>query len=232
MLHLSMKKILLLCLSSIASFAVSAQQNLPKSSDRYTDLTLGFGSKQTSIAAGYFTDWTIGKKKRFFVGTGIRFNAVMSNKQSFLSAPPKLASNVANTDTLTGSNTQLYAFNAVLNLGYHISSKIDIGFNIDLLGFSFGPEKSAQFVQNGNISNANAKPTAFNVLLIGSNDRGTLNSEFYIKYKASQKINLKLALQHYFTELTTISKVQTVPMLNDRFRNISDLIAVGVSYHF
>lgn len=227
-----MKKLTLLCLLSIVSATVFAQQNAQKLTDRYTDLTIGFGSKQTTIATSYFKDWTIGKKQRLFIGTGLRFNAVMSNGQSFLSAPPKLANTVANTDTLTGSKTQLYTFNLALNLGYHLSSKIDIGFNIDLLGFSFGPSKSALFVQNGNAVNTTAKPTGFNVLLVGTNDRGTLNSEFYIKYKASQKVHLKLALQHYFTELTTSTKVQTAPMMNDRFRNISDLVAFGVSYHF
>lgn len=223
---------MLICVSTVLAFTVSAQQKAPKSTQSYADVTVGFGSKQTSLAAGYFTDWSLGKKKRLFIGTGIRVNAVMSNRQSFLSAPSKLANSVANTDTLTGSNTQLYAVNAVLNLGYHLSSKIDIGFNIDLLGFSFGPSKSAQFVQNGTAVNTTAKPTAFNVLLVGTNDRGTLNSEFYIKYKASEKLGLKLALQHYFTELTTNSKVQTAPILNDRFRNITDLVAIGITYQF
>jgi hypothetical protein len=71
-----------------------------------------------------------------------------------------------------------------------------------------------------------------NILLIGNNDRGTLNSEFYLRYKVNQKLGLKLAVQHFFTELTTATKVQNTPIQNDRFRNISNLVAVGVAYHF
>ena len=43
---------------------------------------------------------------------------------------------------------------------------------------------------------------------------------------------MKIGYEHLFTELTTSTKIQTVPEQNDRFRRISDLINIGVSYHF
>lgn len=227
-----MKQSFLLFSLIFITLTASAQQKDSKLKETFTDLTIGFTSKQTSIAAGYLTNWTLGKKKRFYIGTGLRLNAVYSKNQLLTSAPPKLASDLAKTDTLIGSNNQFYAFNAIINVGYHISPKLDAGFNIDLIGFSFGSNKTAQFINNGNSVNTSAKPTGLNILLIGNNDRGTLNSEFYLRYKVNQKLGLKLAVQHFFTELTTATNVQSTPIQNDRFRNISNLVAVGVAYHF
>jgi hypothetical protein len=42
-------------------------------------------------------------------------------------------------------------------------------------------------------------------------------------------VGIKLAMQHFFTELTTATKVQTLPAQNDRFRNITDLFSIGVA---
>ena len=92
--------------------------------------------------------------------------------------------------------------------------------------------KTAQFINNGNAVNTSAKPTGLNILLIGNNDRGTLNSEFYLRYKVNQKLGLKLAVQHFFTFFTTATKVQNTAIQKDRFRYITKFGAVGVAYHF
>jgi hypothetical protein len=120
----------------------------------------------------------------------------------------------------------------MINLGYNFTPKMQIGFNIDLLGFSFGPEATPAFRSNGVQVNTKAKPTSFNLLLVGNNDKGTLNSEFYLRYKINNKIGLKVAYQYFFTELTTSTKIQTLPEQNDRFRNKANLFNFGVSYHF
>ena len=73
-----------------------------------------------------------------------------------------------------------------------------------------------------------AHPTPFNVLLISDNDRGTLNSELYANYFLNEKWGLKLAGQFLFTEYTTQYEIQQYPEANDRFRNKSLLLAIGV----
>ena len=77
-----------------------------------------------------------------------------------------------------------------------------------------------------------AKPTSPKVLLVGDNDRGSLNSHFYGRYKLNEKIGLNVAYQFLFNELKTNTKVQTIPEANDRFRTKSSQIYVGLSYHF
>lgn len=227
-----MKHFFSLAVVILITLAASAQQKTIAKKQQFADLSFGFGSSQGSIAAGYFYNWNFGKKHKFFIGTGARFNIYYGKNISFLSAPASLAAEESKTDTLVGANPGIYAFNALINLGYNFTPKLQAGFNIDFLGFSFGPEGSPVFRSNGGQVNTKAKPTGFNVLLVGNNDRGTLNSEFYLRYKINNKFGVKAAYEYFFTELTTATKVQTVPEQNDRFRNKASLFSVGISWHF
>lgn len=227
-----MKLFYTLLLFTIVCSSANAQEASNKKTEQFSDFTLGFGSGQSTVSFGYFKNWNLGKKQGFYIGTGVRSSNAFGKDQVFTSAPPSLAANSTNKDSLFSSSASTYALNAILNLGYHISPKLDLGFNIDLIGFSFGPSRIKLFTGNGTSTTTTAMPTSFNVLLVGNNDRGTLNSEFYLRYKVNKKIGLKLAYQHFFTELTTTNKVQTVPVQNDRFRNITNLIGFGVAYHF
>lgn len=227
-----MKLFYTLLLSTILGFSANAQKASNKNSEQLLDFTLGFGSSQTTFAAGYVKNWNLGKKQQFYIGAGARLSSAFGKGKIFTSAPASFASNTANIDSLYGGNSSIYAMNAMINLGYHISQKLELGFNIDVIGFSFGPSASRTFRSNGVETPANAKPTRLNVLLVGNNDRGSLNSEFYLRYKVNNKVGIKLAVQHFFTELTTTNKVQTLPAQNDRFRNITDLLCFGVAYQF
>jgi hypothetical protein len=225
-----MKNLSLFILLVASSFSLHAQQK--SKTEQIVDFTFGFGSSQTTLATGYSNNWNLGKKQRFFIGAGIRLSGAFSEGKIFTSAPASLAKDKANVDSLYGGKSSIYALNAMINLGYHITPKLDLGFNIDVFGFSFGPSRIKLFSGNGTLDVTTAEPTSMNVLLVGNNDRGTLNSEFYLRYKINHKVGIKVAMQHFFTELTTIEKVQTVPVQNDRFRNITDLFSVGVAFLF
>jgi hypothetical protein len=228
-----MKK-LAITLFSITVLASSAfaQNTISKKTEQFADLSFGFGSKQGTIGAGYNYNWNITKSKRFVIGTGVRFNTVYGTGLQFTSAPASVAGDKAKEDTLTAPKPALYSLNAFINLGYNITNKLQVGFNIDAIGASFGPEGSPIFTTNGVSTPTKAKPTGFNVLLVGNNDRGTLNSEFYGRYKFTEKFGAKLAFQYQFSELSTTTKVQTTPIQNDRFRNKGTLVNVGFSYNF
>ncbi len=226
-----MKKITLLATTSlIISISAISQKNM--STQNFADLSVGFGSSQGAIAAGYFHNWNFGAKKKLFIGTGVRFTSFYGKNINFTSAPASLAGDAKKEDTLIAPKPSINSLNLLINLGYNLNSKIQIGFNIDAIGFSFGPEGSPNFKSNGVISSTKAKPTSFNALLVGNNDKGSLNSEFYLRYKVSDKIGIKGAYQYLFNELTTNTKIQTTPAQNDRFRNKASLINIGVSYHF
>jgi putative salt-induced outer membrane protein YdiY len=225
-----MKNLSLFILLIASTFSLHAQKK--SKTEQLADFTFGFGSSQTTLTTGYSKNWNLGKKQRFFIGAGIRLSGAFSEGKIFTSAPASLAKDKANVDSLYGGKSSIYALNAMINLGYHITPKLDLGFNIDVFGFSFGPSRIKLFSGNGTLDVTTAEPTSMNVLLVGNNDRGTLNSEFYLRYKINHKVGIKVAMQHFFTELTTIEKVQTVPVQNDRFRNITDLFSVGVAFLF
>ncbi len=222
----------------LAAFALSttitatAQKTVNPKSQQLADLSFGFGNKQGSVVAGYFYNWNLGKSKKFFIGTGARFNTFYGTGVNYTSAPSNLAGDKLKEDTLLAPKPSAYSLNLLINLGYNISPKLQAGFNIDLIGASFGPEGSPNFTSNGISSATKAKPAGFNVLLVGNNDKGSLNSEFYARYKFTDKFGAKIAYQYFFTELVTTTKVQTAPEANDRFRNKAGLINIGFSYHF
>jgi outer membrane translocation and assembly module TamA len=194
--------------------------------------TAGLGKDQTSISVDFFHNWRLGKYKKFEVGLGVRYTSYFGTDQNYLSAPANLANDTENTDTVLFAAPQVNAFNLAINLGYQIIPKLKAGFNIDALGFSFGGNKSGSYQINNQSNTTSAKPTSFNALLVGNNDLGTLNSEFYLRYAVKENWNLKLAYQFLFTEYTTDTPVQQNPELNDRFRNKSSLISFGISRNF
>jgi long-subunit fatty acid transport protein len=228
-----MKKYLLLALLALSITGVATAQKMdnPKT-QQFVDLSFGFGSKQGSVVAGYFYNWNLGKSKKFFIGTGVRFNTFYGTGVNYTSAPASLAGDKLKEDTLLAPKPAAYSLNLLINLGYNVTPKFQAGFNIDLIGASFGPEGSLVFISNGIPTTTKAKPAGFNVLLVGNNDKGSLNSEFYARYKITDKFGAKLAYQYFFTELVTTTKVQTTPVANDRFRNKARLINIGFSYQF
>jgi hypothetical protein len=241
-----MKKIATIC-GLIMITAVNAQQK--KENTKSIDFAATFGSKQTTFATSFLYDMKVGKKKKFTIGFGGRFTTVNGNNIQYTTAAPAklirentipfliLFSNqkLQNIDTLTVGSSGTMAINTFVNFGYDISKKLSIGFNIDVIGFTFGKKSSAILVTNGvPVNEPVAKPSTFNLLLTGENDFGTLNSEFYVKYRFNNKWAAKAILQHLFTEYSTTTIKQTAPdgTKVDRFRNIADNVGIGVSYTF
>ena len=222
-----MKNTHLISLFLLLNISAFAQEK-----SKLIELGGAFGSSNGSINLSGQKDWYLGKKDRIILGTGIRFTSFFGSDITFITAPAKLSIEPKSVDSLFAPKPALYSLNLMINLGYKISDKIEVGFNIDALGVSFGPEGSPTFIANKKSSVTKAKPTSPNVLLVGDNDRGSLNSHFYGRYKLNEKIGLNVAYQFLFNELTTATKIQAIPEANDRFRAKSSQIYVGVSYHF
>ncbi|CAN5386088.1 hypothetical protein BH10BAC2_BH10BAC2_49450 [soil metagenome] len=230
-----MQKVFVSLFVSVILYSAAHAQDKVAAIDKtkdFADLGFGFGSSQGSVSASYIHNWHLGKKRKIVIGTGARFTTYFGKNIDFLSAPPSLAGDEKSTDTLFAPKPSISALNVLINLGYNLSPKLQVGFNIDAIGFSFGPNGSPTFTGNGNTINTKAKPTGFNVLLGGNNDRGNLNSQFYLQYLFGKKWGAKVAYQYLFTELTTDTKVQAQPELNDRFRNKASMGYAGVTYSF
>jgi hypothetical protein len=110
---------------------------------------------------------------------------------------------------------------------------MDVGFNIDAIGFSFGGEQTGTFraLQSDEAALHNtrqsAKPTSVNVLLSSDNDIGSLNSEFFLRYWVKPAWGIKVGYTFLFAEYTTNRELTYD---NDRFRNKAGMFMVGFTY--
>ncbi len=230
--------ILILALSILVGSGFAQQQ--PSTFNSF-DLGLAFGSSEVTFTGAYLHNWKLGKKQKFEIGAGGRFTTYLGANQYYSTAPAKLTSggtgpgvffkeNIeAYIDTFLIARPQVLAINAMVNFGYPITPKFYVGFNIDVIGFSLGSERKGNYINGSQGQNTEGKPTPFNLLLVSDNDLGTLNSEFYGKYKVNEKLSIKAGFQFLFTEYTTSTDVQQFPEPNDRFRNKSGLFTIGVS---
>lgn len=208
--------------------AISSQSQ----AQSYVEVGSGFGADAVSPVAAFHKNWELGKKQKFVIGTGLRYTGYFGTDINLTSAPNELAIEPTSVDTLFAPSPAINALNLLINLGYNLTDRIQVGFNIDALGLSFGPTGTPIYIGNGSSTSTEASPTSPNVLLVGNNDLGSLNSHFYGKVKVSDKIGIKVAYQFLFNELTTSSAVQTAPSSNDRFRVKSGQIFFGVNYSF
>lgn len=214
----------------------------PISPAKQFDVNVGVGSYRGSLSAAYLHSWHIGRRHRIGIGTGLRYTGFLGADQYYITAPAKLTSesrspliffkeNVEeNIDSLLVNSPQTHSVNLLVNLYYEFSGKLVVGFNIDVIGVTFGKRVRGNYINGYQGGNVGAEPTAFNVLLISDNDRGSLNSEFYGKYFLTDHFGLKAGAQFLFTEYTTDTEVQQFPEPNDRFRNKSLLFTAGITF--
>jgi hypothetical protein len=243
-----MKKYALGALIMFCFATVSAQQKPLPRINQFVDLAATIGSSEGSIAGSYVYNWRIGKKRKWEAGLGLRSTSYFGVKKDFITAPARLARSTTapfiivfagqkkeNWDTLTVQRPFVNSVNLSLNFGYNFTEKWSGGFNIDLIGFSFGRKSSAILTSNGTTrTEAETKIPAFNVLLTGDNDYGSLNSEFFLKYKIGKQWGVRAIYQFYFAEYKTNTVKQIAPdgTIVDRFRNKANTFGLGISYHF
>jgi hypothetical protein len=216
--------------------------------NRFLDLTGTLGQSQGTIAASYVHNWKIGRKRKLEAGVGLRWTSYVGTKVNFITAPARLARSnttpflivfagqeIQNWDTLTIQRPFINSFNLAANFGYNISKRWYLGFNIDLIGFSFGRRGSGILTSNGKTTNEPAaRPVPFNLLLTGDLDHGSLNSEYFVRYRINEKWALKAVYEFYFGEYETKTVKQIAPDGTEvsRFRNKANTFGLGVSYHF
>ena len=228
-----MKNRLFLLVSLLTiSFLTKAQfdyQYPPKTQTNY-DIALAFGSKAVSPSISFSKLYSVTKNKRFKIGYGVRLNTYFGQGKSFVTAPASIASEapslgalftlpvVKNLDTLVLNSAAVASLNAKIVLQYSIK-KVDIGFNIDALGFTVGGQQSGTFFASSakafNKKMYTAKPTTTNLLLISNSDRGSLNSELYARYWLNDNFAIRAGASFQFVEYTTSQKLT---FDNDRFR--------------
>ena len=231
--------------------AQSSETNRPnyKRITQGVDLGVATNGKFATLALSINRLHGIGRSHRFRVGYGLRFTAAFGRDTDYKTAPSDLVKGpghgsalglfsknlIDNLDTLDVPRTRANAVNISLNLEYALSRLVDVGFNIDLIGFTVGPNQSGTFRANSlaksplSGTRQDAKLTSFNILLGDQSDRGSLNSQGYLRYRFNGRISLRGGLSYTVNEFMTLRKLT---FDNDRFRsgNVQGLLAA--SYQF
>ena len=244
-----LKKIIIGLLFLCTYFSGYSQQPKPlPSTNEFVDLSGTIGKDQGTVALSYVHNWRTGKKKKFELGIGARWTTYFGTKKDFVTAGPASLTRTftipflivfaglqeENIDTLQVQRPLVNAINASFNMGYHFTPKLYGGINIDVIGFSFGKKSFAVLTSNGTTQTEPvAKPAGFNLLLTGDHDKGSLNSEFFIRYQLADRFSIKALYQFVFVEYKTENIVQIAPDGNeiDRFRNKANNIGLGIVYH-
>jgi hypothetical protein len=237
-----MKSIVLFTFFLSIAYVSIGQDEDTSSIERTVSLTAGGGSFRGTFSADLYQSWKVGKAKRFGIGAGIRFTGLLGANLYYVTAPAELTSgsrgpqvifkqNIeANIDSFLVQTPQVNMVNLAVNLDYRLTTKLTIGFNIDVVGFSFGKKVRGNYINGYEGKMEEAKPVPFNLLLISDNDKGSLNSELYVRYKLREKMSVKAGAEFLFTEYETKSPVQLFPSENDRFRNKSLLFCAGLIF--
>ncbi len=206
-----------------------------KNAKQFAELSYGLNSKTSVLSAGYYRTWTLSKSKKIwkniYLGSGLRLNGFGGKNVYFVSSRPQLYK-TKDEDSIRAPAPAIYSINTFLNLGYNFTSKWQAGFDIDVFGFSFGPNGSPTFISNGQEQVAEVNPTKINVLGVNANNFGSLLSNIYVRYQFTTKWGARLTYQKSYAEITTEEVLQTEPGINQRFRYVGRLIGLGVSYHF
>lgn len=228
--------ILTIVLIGLLALKVSAQESNPgffKSPSNNFELGIGSTGEANLVALGWNHLHAVTKNKKLKIGYGLRFNGNFG-KGDFTTAPADLTSDEKNLDTIRVGDYNINSLNASIHINYAISNKFELEFNIDAVGISFGESIDADYKSIKRLAStplpANkqaAKPTAFNLLLVGDRDLGSLNSEFKIKYYFKPKWSLNVGATYIFAEYTTTNKLFKE---NDRFRQTTLMPMIGITY--
>jgi hypothetical protein len=240
-----MNKVIVIIVLFISSHLLKAQdpRNL-KSIDIAIAVGGGF-----SPAVGFQKMFGIGQNGKFKIGYGLRYTCFVGKDLHFRTAPASLTSGksslvalfsddiTSQIDTLHLSKVQTNALNLNIQLEYAITKKLDVGFNIDAIGLTFGGSKNGIFTANASDSQGKsnngksfaAKPTGFNLLLISDSDIGTLNSEMYARYWVSEKNGVRFGASFQFLEYTAEKQLA---FNNDRFRSKQLLPFIAFTHKF
>jgi hypothetical protein len=251
-----MKKIIPL-IFTLLLFSKSYSQDSTKSCNcnykynNYYDLAFSMGKQEVLGALSWSHLHGVGnKKQRLKIGYGLRLSSYYgySSGKFYTTAPSKYTSPVQgpttifsetiekNIDTIAFANPQVNSLNISINIQYSLSKKIELGFNIDAFGFSFGAKQPASVISSVYDPNQqyrqDSKPTKLNLLLTSDNDIGSLNSEFYARYWITEKVGIRAGYTFYFSEYSTPAKLSfdSGRIQTERFRQKSSLLMLAISY--
>lgn len=191
--------------------------------DQVWQTSAGLGSKHYFVSSGWFFQFPIEgiHSLRFYPGLGARFTYLESTSRTYQTAGIK-ERNEKPIERVTIKGTKHGALNgAVSIIGEYVPWGMFIGFNIDILGYTFAPQKKS--------GDASLDGSGINLLRYAYNDFGTLHSEAFVGMNfPKQRIQVRVGTTHSATQYK--AKTPIAGISGNRFLNFSDTIFVGFGF--
>lgn len=182
------------------------------------DLTGAAGPTLHYASAAAWRLWGLDAAGRFQVGLGGRVSHYFGDGYALdPQAGPASAS-------IQVARPAITSFNAALHLRARVVGPVRLGFNLDFLGLSTGPDRSRQDLGAAGApapASGLVRPVPANVLLGGLPDRGSLNSELYAAVPLTGGLSVRAGYSHLVTAYEDDAS---------RFRRFRNLAALGLSY--
>jgi hypothetical protein len=226
-----------------------AQEKIPYKNHNHFELSASGSSGKFSGALSWAHVNTLTKRiPKLKIGYGLRFTSFTAANKFYVTAPARYTSPAQNVftifsetiaqniDTLATPTANTNSLNVAIYIEYAITKKFDLGFNIDVVGFSFGSEKEFNVLSSSFDANQSpvqkGSPTRHNLLLTSDNDIGSLNSEFFIRYWPKENFGLRLGFTFLFSEYRTSNELSfdNGRIVNDRYRYKAGMPMFGLTY--
>lgn len=184
---------LLVLAALLAAAPASALE--PAAPETVYDLAFGANGDARSFSAGAARRHAVLPGRRLLLGYGLRATLVTGR----LDLVP-VRSDAA--ERLVVDGARLATLNASVHAAVRIAEPLEAGFNLDVAGVGGGSSESASYraTPSAAPSSVGAAPARGNLFLAGSNDVGSLNSEFYAAWRASRAVTLRAGLSHLLVE--------------------------------
>ncbi|WP_305952003.1 hypothetical protein [Emticicia oligotrophica] len=217
------RQVLLFSLTLLSNTLLAQNTDFRYSTPKQTNLDFVLATgKGGSLGLSYTKLFAKTKNNHFKTGYGLRLTSFFSGRKNYITAPAKLTTGKnspftmfqpiveTNLDTISINKSAVIYLNAKVAFQYSIR-RIDVGFDIDVMGLSLGNTQISQFRSQ----TINARPRLTNFLLMGDNDRGSINSEFYMRYWLNLRTAIRAGISYQFIEYNTDKPLDNN---NDRFR--------------
>ena len=176
------------------------------------DVSAGFGGGAVRAAAS--GQWRFGVGSRLTVGTGLRLTHYAGESATYRNQG---ATTTALPDRLT-IDPAVWGLNLMVSAQARLAGPIAVGTNLDLVGIAGGPTRQVGAVT--------VEPARGSLFRYGDNDRGSLNSEFFLAVSVSPRLELRGGMSHYVVGYTANAgasttrylRFDTVPFVGVRWR--------------
>ena len=186
---------------------------LPASAQRI-DLDASVGFSGGAWRAAVSSQWRRDIGSRLTLGTGVRLTHYDGEAASYRNQG---AMTTALPDRLL-IDPAVWGLNVMVSAQARLVGSLAAGANLDLVGVAGGPTRQ--------LGAAAVKPAHGSLFRYGDNDRGSLNSEFFLAVSVGRRLELRGGMSHYVagytaaagTSATRYLRFETVPFLGVRWR--------------